>query len=176
MKNKHLGLVAVGLALLSLLVSIAVLTLVTFEPRPVQTERAQPAQTLSAGERRLVARLSELEQALPRLFAATQGTSEADRPAYASMFPPRARASVRPPVLTPFEVQMIYRVGEDAVALIDNALYRAGDVLPGGARLISVGSDSVEIREANQTRRIHVRRTDPVSDRGMSTSQPHARS
>lgn len=165
MKNKYLGLVAVCVALVSLVISALLLTLMTFHPTPVMTERAQSVQALSSAEERLVASLTDLQEALPRLFGPALVDSGSGV-VYAGLFPSRSRTTSTNPVLRNFEVQMIYRVGDDAVALIDNGLYRVGDQLPGGARVLSIGSDSVVVFEASQRREIPVRRSNQGRDGG----------
>ena len=162
MKNKYIGVIAVIVAVVSLVLAVLVLTLINFAPTPAMTERAQPARALSASEQRLISTLEAYQAALPRLFAAPSPVSEQDQ-RFTAMFPARGREAATAPVFAERSLQMIYRVDGDAVALIDDVLYRVGDALPGGARLESIGTHSVTLIEAGQRRQIAVQQTPQAS-------------
>jgi hypothetical protein len=156
MKNKYLGLLAVAVVLVSLLAAALVLTLINFSPSAVPTERAQPSRALSVGEQRLINQLTRYQQALPEWFSAAPAI---DLDYSVALFPARARPAADTPVFASRELQMVYRVEDQAVALIDNRLYRVGDQLPGGARLLSIGQDSVTLIESGQRRQLQLRRS-----------------
>lgn len=175
MKNKYIGLIAVLVAVVSLVLAVLVLTLINFYPTPAMTERAQPARALSASEQRLISTLDAYQAALPALFAALAPAAEHGQ-RFASMFPVQGREAATAPVFAERRLQMIYRVDGDAVALIDDVLYRVGDALPGGARLLAIGTHSVTLIEAGQRRQIAVQRNPQTSVGIAQAAGVHARS
>lgn len=175
MKNKYLGVIAVIVAVVSLVLAVLVLTLINFYPTPAITERAQPARALSAAEQRLISTLESYQAALPTLFAGPSPIAEHDQ-RFAGMFPVRGREAATAPVFIERNLQMIYRVDGSAVALIDDVLYRVGDALPGGARLEAIGTHSVTVIEAGQRRTIDVQRAPQASVGRGPAAGVHAQS
>src|SRR5690606_10015213 len=75
--------------------------------------------------------------------------------------PAPATVSRREPAYT---VSMVWRSGEEALALIDSRLYRVGDRLPDGARIARVEPDAVWLELRGQRRKIE------LSGRGRTAS------
>ncbi|MGM0633858.1 MAG: type II secretion system protein N [Pseudomonadota bacterium] len=157
MKTKYLGVTAVIIAVVSILIAGLIFALVSYDPLATRDGSSDRDRTLSPQETRRLQQIQYYAGVMEEVFA--------DRPAaeatVARLFPDRV-PDVTPIVQrTALELTMVYRTGEGAVALINEALYRVGDTLPGGARLVSIDSDSVWIQQGGERRRLPLDRSGP---------------
>jgi len=166
MKKKYLGVTAVIISLISILIAVLIFAVISFDPSSLVSSPKVAAASLAGTESQHRNLLGEYVKIIETIFAQQEPPSAEYKELFndaTAIIETTAAVEIKTPTLA-----MIYRSGDTTYALIDQKLYRKGDLIPGGYRITSINEDSINASNSQSGEVLELALSGSVSDSGIS--------